>query len=160
MSEQHEIKSKFGALVAVLTDASHAHVSTAGVGIIVNKVEYHVNCHLYRWTTGEWHIGQEGKNTYGQRQSLHMTRKSWTTVATMYPSKAAYDKAAPEIRQAFVDFVHANPVVTTLAQREHLQDVLESAESKYAEALAAADEALKIRSAARAAFDSFVREAA
>jgi hypothetical protein len=160
MSEQHQINSKFGALVAVLTDANHAHVSTAGVGITVNKVEYHVNCHLYRWSDGTWHIGQEGKNQYEQRQSLHMTRKNWVRVNDMYPSRAAFDKAAPEIRQAFVDFVHANPVLATEAQWEHLQDALESAESKYAEALAAADEARKVRDAAQAAFDSFVREAA
>ncbi len=155
MSEQHQINSKFGALVAVLTDANHAHVSTAGVGITVNKVEYHVNCHLYRWSDGAWHIGQEGKNQYEQRQSVHMTRKNWVRVNDMYPSRAAFDKAAPEIRQAFVDFVHANPDTAVVAQRQHLADALEAAEQRHQDAMAKALEALNALHVAQDALANF-----
>jgi hypothetical protein len=153
MSETHEIKSKFGNLEVVLTEANHAFVSTPrSEGITVNTVTYYVNCHLYRWSTGEWRIGQEGKSEYEQRQSLHLTRKSWTTYRESLPSRAAYNKAAVEIRQAFVDFIHANPQVAEDAEREHLRETLEKFEHEYAEAVQKADEARKARDLAQDAY--------
>jgi hypothetical protein len=58
------------------------------------------------------------------------------------------------------DFAKANPDAITAAQREHLQDVMEGMEKLYAEAVAQADDARRERDKARAAFETFVKEAA
>lgn len=160
MSEQHTIKTKFGTVTATLTDANHAFVSTLPQeGITVNQVAYYVNCHLYRWSTGEWRIGQESEsNEYIRQQSLYLTRKDWINVKDMHASRSAFKKAAVELTQAFVDFIRGNPQVAVNAQCKHLNEALEAAEAKYTEALTAAEEALKVRDLALLALRNFVAQ--
>ena len=85
------------------------------------------------------------KNTYQRHQSLHATRVDWSNINDRYISESARTKLVSEVEQAVTNFLQNNPSIVNDAQREHLRIEMEKAEPKYAEAVAAADEALKRR---------------
>ena len=157
----HELTTSLGLLEIVFTDANHCHVSyPRNSEITLRGVAYRVSCHLFRWTDNQFHVGREDQNTYERRQQLHVTRAQWVKVSDMNASESARTKIEAVVTMAANEFVKANPDAITAAQREYLQDKLEAAETKYAEAVAAADEARKTRDAAQASFETFVKEAA
>jgi hypothetical protein len=159
MSEIYTLQTTLGPLSIQFTDAKHAYISTGlDNTVTVNRVQYLVRCHVYLWSDGVWHIGEEGKNEWEQRQSLYMTRVGWVNYKDTHPSRSAHNKAAQELRLAAHNFAVNNPAIIRDAQREHLREVAEKLEREYVEALNAADEIRKNRNLAQDAYDKFLVE--
>lgn len=159
MTPAHPLLTAFGKLQIRPTEATHVFVCTAGPDyLIVNKVQYSVNCHLYKWSDGEWRIGMEDKSTYEQRQSLYMTRISWQNAKNVHPSAKTWEKAAAEITTAVQAFVLSNRDVVVAAEREHLKEKMDSAKLTYANACAVANDALSAFQKARDIYNLYSQE--
>lgn len=147
--EHYTIPTAFGNLELHFTDGKHVFASTPrGSALTVNRVQYHVGCHIYLWSTGEWQIGNEDVDAYTRRQSLHMTRVDWVKVNDMYPSRAAWDKAASDIWLAVHNFAINNPGIVREAQLEHLRNEYDKAEAASIDAKKAYDQAVLERAQA------------
>jgi hypothetical protein len=160
--EKQSLTTKFGTMFATFTSNDHVCISTGdekGNHFVVNGIAWRLLVHLYRWTDGLFHIGEESKNTYERRMSLHGTRESWTgKYSDAAITQSAREKVAPVIEDHVNTFVTGRPGIVDLAQLEHLTGSLNRADGDYAEAMAAADKARKVRDDARSALDSFIGE--
>jgi hypothetical protein len=127
----HKIETSLGPLYLTFTSADHvcAHTSRQNdSALTVNRVQYSVNAHVYLWSDGTWNLGEEGKDAYQRRQSLHATRFHWIKVSDMYPSQPARDKMTSVVEQAVRNFAVSNAGIIRAAQLQHLQEELEKAE--------------------------------
>ena len=162
MSERYPLPTTYGpdSMEIAFTEAAHAYATYTREGVQrINQVEYRGNAHLFLWSDGRFHVGRETENTYEHRQHLFLNRAEWAKYSQSHASESARAKFASEVEIAVNNFYQNNKAIASDAQREHLQDKLEAAETKYAEAVAAADEARKTRIEAQEAFDNFVQEA-
>ena len=159
MSEIHTLQTTLGPLSIQFTDAKHAYISTGlDNPVTVNRVQYLVECHVYLWSDGVWHIGEEGKNEWEQRQSLYMSRVGWVNYKDAHPSRSAHNKAAQELRLAAHNFAVNNPAIIRDAQREHLREVAEQQDKLYADAMAAAFEIRRQRDQAQVTYADFIQD--
>jgi hypothetical protein len=158
--ENYTVTSSLGPLELTPTDSGHIHASTARNSVsTVRGVDYRVGIHLYIWSDGLFHIGEESKNTYEQRQSLHAVRPY---TGTKQDGTPATEPARARIAQVVTDtvkfFVKSCPEALTSAQRLHLEDKMHRAEHDYAEAMNKVLELCKVRDAAQDVFENFVKE--
>jgi hypothetical protein len=93
------LHTNLGTLQIRFTDKAHAYVH-AEAPLTVLRVEYHVSCHVYLWSDGKWHVGQEAGSDYQRRLCLHMTRANWMKYSDSHPSDAAHKKAGEAITLA------------------------------------------------------------
>jgi hypothetical protein len=157
-NEKIGIGTKYGIAHMVFTENDHCHVSTGdeGTHFKVNTVAYRLSVHLYRWAAdGKFHVGEESKNTYERRMSLHGVREQWEKVSDMNITQAAREKVEPVIENAVNKFATDNEHILRAAEVEHLKDIFERAEADYNEAVEAAAKAEMERNTAKEAFENF-----
>lgn len=126
-TEDGEIETPLGVMRYAITQGDHVFLSAGGSTdklqpLVINRVPYYVNSHLYlqpdgTWARKDWH-------------DPYMSRPGSLTPA----SQAAKDKAYEYIRQAWEDFIAGNRNLLVEAERRHLNNEIGRAEEKIEEA--------------------------
>jgi hypothetical protein len=160
MSEKHALPTKYGTMFATFTEANHVCVCTGeeGTHFVVNGIAWRLLVHLYKWSDGRFHIGEEGKNSYEHRMSLHGTRESWTgKYSDAAITQSAREKVAPVVENHINTFATSRPHVIEDAELQHLRENIEREQANYDEAVKTANEAKAKLNAAKKAFAKFDR---
>src|SRR4051812_13817975 len=98
--QRADIKTKFGTVVAFITDGNHIYITNnpdSGRNIlpfVVRGIPYNMSAHFYRWKDGTWRLGEESAQEY-QRiyQTLYMTRTDKILeTASNAAKKTVYDE--------------------------------------------------------------------
>lgn len=178
------LTTKYGTREIVVTEATHVHVShdgyeggTAKYLGPVRGINYHVSAHLYRWSDGTWHIGEndgygfnfdilEGTDSskdpkqWDKRQSnassLYMSREGGFTDA----SKSAREAIGKEIERAFNEWIKTTEAAEAfeIGQEKYLRRELEEATGEMNKTFAAYQVAEKKANEANEALTQFLGE--
>lgn len=128
-TEDGEIETPLGVMRYAITQGNHVFLSAGGSSdklqpLVINRVPYYVNSHLYLQPDGTW------------------ARKDWhdpylSRIGSLeQASQAAKDKAYAHIQQAWGDFIAENPGLLIEAERRHLNNEIGRAEEEMEKAQA------------------------
>lgn len=133
----YKIESPFGNLWVVPTQKDHIYLScghnindpkeypegTRQGPLVINKVDYCVNCHFYLWKDGKWHIGMENDNA-SRIGCLYLSKVNYHNPSDRFPW-AAYKKITEQLPLYINQWAMENFDKIALAHLEHLNDVME-----------------------------------
>lgn len=127
-SVQGEFETQLGVMKYVITQGDHVFLSGGGSTdglppLMVNRVPYYVNSHLYlqrdgTWARKDWH-------------DPYMTRKD---SSLKEPSQAARDTAHASIKVAWEDFIAGNQDLLVEGERRNLNNEVGKAEEEIEKA--------------------------
>jgi hypothetical protein len=117
MSEPYVLETPFGKLSLLPTDGNHIYVDGNLGPITINRVDYSVSVHLYKWADDNWHVGLEG-NRESQLHSTYLSRRDHKS-----SSYETHSNAKHKLEAAL------SPLVTQWAKTK--PEALLSAESAY-----------------------------
>lgn len=118
-----EIETSLGTVKLSPTDKFHIYCTGE---CTVRGVSISYSIHLYRWSDGVFHCGEEKANDYARSHSLYTSRKSWSggrydAVVSASARKKILDVVAPAVNEWIKD----NQVDLDLAQEHAIQRQIE-----------------------------------
>lgn len=124
-----EVETPFGLMKYAITQGDHVFLSAGGSTdglprLVVNRVPYYVNSHLYLQPDGTW-ARKDWHDPYMSRQDL------------VEPSRAARDKAYEGIREAWEEFIAGNAPLLADAEARYLNNEIGKVEEEIEKAQAA-----------------------
>jgi len=127
------IETPFGPMKYAITQGNHVFLSAGGSSdrlepLVINRVPYYVNSHLYLQVDGTW-----------ARKDWHDPYMSRTDRTLQEPSRAARDKAYEGIKEAWQGFIGENQQLLVEAERRFLNNEIGKAEEEIEKARDALD---------------------
>jgi hypothetical protein len=126
-----ELDTKYGKMDVHITDGKHLCVRSKpdGYNFVIRGVGHNVTAHCYRWSDGEFHVGEEKhKDNPGniRYHSIYMS-PNWNEKRTFDPTPAAKRAAHEAIEAAIFQFARSVPLIWfNTAEEEHLSDQIAS----------------------------------
>jgi hypothetical protein len=114
--------------------------------LTINRVQYGVNAHFYRWADGYWRIGLEDADWSSKYHSLYGSKLNSKSYNDSHMSEAARAKFTSELTPLINDWAKQNAALLNAATIEMHEDKVEAAGAAVLEArsaLALAEEALE-----------------
>ena len=68
----NEISTAVGIAKITPTDNHHVYVEVAPA--IVRGIEYHTTFHIFKWTSGQWHLGMEDQQEWDRQRNAYISR--------------------------------------------------------------------------------------
>ena len=128
MRAEFVIETKYGKFDLTPTEKDHIHVHSSEDRYgypKINKVPYHVSCHLYRWGDNKFYIGRQGTDEWKRGQSLYMTRPK-RDYKKSFPSESAKKKMLEELERVVNLWADAEPLHMVMAERLYISDAIKS----------------------------------
>ena len=95
--------------------------------LTVNRVEYGTSAHLYKWSDGKFHLGQEKELPYQRINSnLHMSRLNAKTYNESHASEAAKKKVIAVLETEINEWVSKHQDILRHAELNKRKEQIES----------------------------------
>jgi hypothetical protein len=154
MDNCSKIETKFGNIFVTATGSGHifadANHNSGSANLsepdrhgplTINRVQYGVNAHFYRWTDGCWHIGMESGDWSSKYHSLYGSKLVSKSFNDSHMSDAARAKFAEHVTPIINTWALENPHRLYAAAVETHEDKVNAAVVALAEAQEAVKEA-------------------
>lgn len=106
------------------------HIFVESNNVMCRKIGYQVNAHYYRWKDGKFHLGQEDKDHWRQRQSLYIHRNDWR----LNVSEPARKSILTALNGVVDTWVQNNGEALNIAQSVHVETAISNREALIKEA--------------------------
>lgn len=98
------------------------HIFVECQSIMVNRVEYSLTAHYFRWNDGNFYLGMEDQQDWKRKGNLYMSRKGDCS----YPSESAKRKTIEILDKAVNKWVSESESLLLESEKKYLSHAIET----------------------------------